>query len=177
MQIFFYFCVRPWIGLHIWNYLPESENRITFLKHLKRLLMTGVDPSECVPKIPKNRGINTILQLFFFFVHTPIFCVLSYSLYFFKFMTTIKILNFIFVKVICKLSYLRWLNFVQEKWLRGHTYCLHEKWLICFRMSWQTFPQNIWVMGRGVSQANDKTISRPSARFMINRTQLKFKNH
>ena len=30
--------------------------------------------------------------------------------------------------------------FVQEKWLKWHTSYAHEKWLICFRMSWQTSP-------------------------------------
>ena len=45
-----------------------------------------------------------------------------------------KMLNFIFIKVTCKLRYLRWFNFVQENWLRTHPSCLHWKWLICFRI-------------------------------------------
>ena len=39
-----------------------------------------------------------------------------------------------------------WLNFVQENWLRGHTWCLHWKWLICFRIWCRTFPQKMWVL-------------------------------
>ena len=68
------------------------------------------------------------------------------SLVFLNFQLLAKMLNFIFNKVTWKLSYLRWLNFVQENWLRGHTSCLHWKWLICFRISCQTFPQKMWVL-------------------------------
>ena len=65
---------------------------------------------------------------------------------FLNFQLLAKMLNFIFIKVTWKLGYLRWLNFVQENWLRGHTSCLHWKWLICFRIWCQTFPQKMWVL-------------------------------
>ena len=68
------------------------------------------------------------------------------SLVFLNFQLLAKMLNFIFNKVTWKLSYLRWLNFVQENWLRGHTSCLHWKWLICFRIWCQTFPPKMWVL-------------------------------
>ena len=68
------------------------------------------------------------------------------SLVFLNFQLLAKMLNFIFIEVTWKLGYLRWLNFVQENWLRGHTSCLHWKWLICFRIWCQTFPQKMWVL-------------------------------
>ena len=61
---------------------------------------------------------------------------------------------------------------------RGHTSCLHAKWLFCFRMPWHFFfPKNVSCMGRGIPQGYNNNISRLAASFMINRTQLKFKNH
>ena len=39
------------------------------------------------------------------------------------------------------------------------------------------FPKNVSCMGRGIPQGYNNNISRPAASFMINRTQLKFKNH
>ena len=68
------------------------------------------------------------------------------SLVFLNFQLLAKMLNFIFIEVTWKLGYLRWLNFVQENWLRGHTSCLHWKWLICFRIWCQTFPPKMWVL-------------------------------
>ena len=75
------------------------------------------------------------------------------SLVFLNFQLLAKMLNFIFIEVTWKLSYLRWLNFVQKTWLRGHNSYLHWKWLICFRIwcqsfrIWcQTFPLKIWVL-------------------------------
>ena len=68
------------------------------------------------------------------------------SLVFINFQLLAKMLNFIFIKVTRKLSYLRRLNFVQENWLRGHTSCLHWKWLICFKIRCQTFPQKMWIL-------------------------------
>ena len=83
------------------------------------------------------------------------FCFLSYSLHCFKF----------------NLRY-----FIQEKWLRGHNSCLHAK-LICFRMWWQNFYPNVWVMGRGVFRFVTKRIHEPLQFFLINKAQLKSKNH
>ena len=68
------------------------------------------------------------------------------SLVFLNFQLLAKMLNFIFIEVNWKLAYLRWLNFVQENWLRGHTSCIHWKLLICFRIWCQTFPQKMWVL-------------------------------
>ena len=68
------------------------------------------------------------------------------SLVFLNFQLLAKMLNFIFIEVTWKLGYLRWLNFVQENWLRGHTSCLHWKWLICFRIWCQTFPPKMLVL-------------------------------
>ena len=51
-------------------------------------------------------------------VHSLIFCILSYYLYFFiffNFQLLAKVFNFIFIEVTWKLGYLRLLNFVQEK--------------------------------------------------------------
>ena len=73
-----------------------------------------------------------------------------------------KMLNFIFIKVTWKSGYLRWLNFVQENWLRGHTSCLHWEWLICFRIWCRNFPpkrcvlrfqdlQFLWLIGHSWS--------------------------
>ena len=73
-------------------------------------------------------------------------CRKPLSLLFLNFQLLAKMLNFIFIEVTWKLGYLRWLNFVQENWLRGHTSCLHWKWLICFRIWCQTFPQKMWVL-------------------------------
>ena len=67
------------------------------------------------------------------------------SLVFLNFQLLAKMLNFIFIEVTWKLGYLRWLNFVQENWLRGHTSCLHWKWLICFRIWCQTFPKKMCI--------------------------------
>ena len=39
-------------------------------------------------------------------------------------------LNFIFIEVKWKLGYLSWCKFCT----RGHTSCLHAKWIICFRI-------------------------------------------
>ena len=103
--------------------------------------------------------------------------ILSYSLYFFKFSTLTKMLNFIFVEVTWKFGYLKWLNFISEKCLRRHRLCLHAKWLICFGIWWQTFLHKMWVMGRGVPQNHKNKISRPYAIFMINMAQVKSKNH
>ena len=52
------------------------------------------------------------ILLYFVFCH--ILCIL------FNFKLQAKLLNFIFIEVMWKLNYLRWLNFVQEKWLRRH---------------------------------------------------------
>ena len=68
------------------------------------------------------------------------------SLVFLNFQLPTKMLNFIFNKVTWKLGYLKWLNFVQENWLRGHTSCLHWKWSIGFRIWCQTFPPKMWVL-------------------------------
>ena len=68
------------------------------------------------------------------------------SLVLLNFQLLAKLLNFIFIEVTWKLSYLKWLNFVQENWLRGHTSCLHWKWSISFRIWCQTFPQKMWVL-------------------------------
>ena len=68
------------------------------------------------------------------------------SLVFLNFQLLAKMLNFIFIEVTWKLGYLKWLNFVQENWLRGHTSCLHWKWLTCFRIWCQTFPPKKWVL-------------------------------
>ena len=38
------------------------------------------------------------------------------------------------------------IKFAQENWLSGLTSCLHWKWLICFRIWWQNFPQKMWVL-------------------------------
>ena len=67
-------------------------------------------------------------------------------LIFLNFQLLVKMLNFIFITVTWKLGYLRWLNFVQENWLRWHISCLHWKWLICFRIWCQTFPQKMLVL-------------------------------
>ena len=68
------------------------------------------------------------------------------SLAFLNFQLLSKILNFIFIEVTWNLRYLRWLNFVQENSLRRHSSYLHWKWLICFRVWWQTFPKKQWVL-------------------------------
>ena len=46
-----------------------------------------------------------------------------------------------------------------------------------YKTWWQTYPHKMWVMGRDVLQDHKNKVSRPSAIFMINRTQLKSKNH
>ena len=67
-------------------------------------------------------------------------------LIFLNFQLLVKMLNFIFITVTWKLGYLRWLNFVQENWLRWHISCLHWKWLICFRIWCQTFSPKMLVL-------------------------------
>ena len=44
------------------------------------------------------------------------------SLVFLSFQLLAKMLNFIFIEVTRIVGYLRWLYFVQENWLRGHTF-------------------------------------------------------
>ena len=68
------------------------------------------------------------------------------SLVFLNFQLLTKMLNFIFIEVTWKLGYLRWLNIVQENWLRGHTSYLQWKWLICSSIWCQTFSQKMWVL-------------------------------
>ena len=68
------------------------------------------------------------------------------SLVFLNLQLLAKMLNFKFIRVTWNLGYLRWLNFVQENWLRGHTSCLHLKWLICFRIWCHTFFPKMWVL-------------------------------
>ena len=117
------------------------------------------------------------------FTTSCIWYILFYFLFchilpiFLNFQLLVKMLNFIFIEVTWKLGYLRWLHFLQEKWLRGHTSCLHAKWLICFGMWWQIFPQRMWVIGRRVPQDHENKVSRLSEIFMINKTQLKSRNH
>ena len=72
-------------------------------------------------------------------------CTKLLPLLFLNFQLLAKMLNFIFIEVTWKLNYLRWWNFVQENWLRGHTSCFHRKWLISFRIWCQTFPKKMWV--------------------------------
>ena len=67
-------------------------------------------------------------------------------LVFLNFQHLAKLLNFIFMEITWKFGYLRWLNYGQENWLRGHTSCVHWKWWICFRIWCQTFPQKMWVL-------------------------------
>ena len=109
--------------------------------------------------------------------HTLIFSILSYYLYFFQFPTPSQNVEFRINRSHLKIWLFEESNFVQDKWVRSHTSCLHAKWLICFRMWWQTFSQKIWVIGRDVSHPLDHVnkVSRPSEVFMINRTQLKSK--
>ena len=123
-----------------------------FLKLKHCFLMIGLFLYGCVHKKRVQSGKNHIYHLLYF-VHTLIFCILSYSLYFLKFLTPSQMLNFIFIEFTWKLGYLRRLDFGQEKWLRGHTPCLHAKWLICFRVWWQKFTQKIWVMGKDAPPA------------------------
>ena len=101
-------------------------------KHLKGLLTTGFDLSGCGHKSRVNMRNK-------FFVYTLMFLNCHVLCNFVNFSLQPKMLNFKFIKVTCKLRYLRWLNFVQEKWWRGRTWCLHEKWLFCFRMSWHSY--------------------------------------
>ena len=68
------------------------------------------------------------------------------SLVFLNFQLLVNMMIFIFIEFTWKLGFLRWLNFAQENWLRGYTSCLHWKWLICFRIWCQTFPQKMWVL-------------------------------
>ena len=65
------------------------------------------------------------MLLYFAFCHS--LCI------FLNFQLLAIMLNFIFIEVTWKLSYLRWLNFVQEKWLRGHTSCIHCKMINLFQ--------------------------------------------
>ena len=82
--------------------------------------------------------------------HTLIFSILSYYLYFFQFPTPSQNVEFRINRSHLKIWLFEESNFVQDKWVRSHTSCLHAKWLICFRMWWQTFSQTIWVVGRDV---------------------------
>ena len=107
--------------------------------------MFYLDPSVDVFTKSKYNEEKTSFYYLLYLVHTLIFCILSYYLYFLKFSTPSQMLNFIFSEVTRKLSYLRGLNFLREKWLRGHTSWLHTKWLMCFRMWWQTFSLKMWV--------------------------------
>ena len=107
--------------------------------------MFYLDPSVDVFTKSKYNEEKTSFYYLLYLVHTLIFCILSYYLYFLKFSTPSQMLNFIFSEVTRKLGYLRGLNFLREKWLRGHTSWLHTKWLMCFRMWWQTFSLKMWV--------------------------------
>ena len=107
--------------------------------------MFYLDPSVDVFTKSKYNEEKTSFYYLLYLVHTLIFCILSYYLYFLKFSTPSQMLNFIFSEVTRKLGYLRGLNFLREKWLRGHTSWLHTKWLMCFRMLWQTFSLKMWV--------------------------------
>ena len=68
------------------------------------------------------------------------------SLVFWNFEFHAKMVNIILIEVTWKFGHLRWLNFVKENCLRGDTSCLPWKWLICFRIWCQTFPQKLWVL-------------------------------
>ena len=107
--------------------------------------MFYLDRSVDVFTKSKYNEEKTSFYYLLYLVHTLIFCILSYYLYFLKFSTPSQMLNFIFSEVTRKLGYLRGLNFLREKWLRGHTSWLHTKWLMCFRMWWQTFSLKMWV--------------------------------
>ena len=89
------------------------------------------------------------------------------SLVFLNFQLPAKMLNFIFIEVAWTLGYLRWLNFVQENWLRGQISCLHWKWLIFFRIC-QTFHPKYRSWGFKIWNFYDS--------YFYNRTQLKPKN-
>ena len=116
--------------------------------------MIGLNLGGCVhKKWVKMRNKNHFttswyILLYFVFCHIIfIICILS------EFSTPSQ--NLTSIEVTWKLGYLRRLDFVPEKWLRGHTSCLRTKWLICFRMWWQTFSQKMWVMGRDVPQDHE----------------------
>ena len=101
--------------------------------------MIGLDLSGCVNKKRVKRGINSILLPVMFRIYSyTVFCIFSYSLYFFLIFNLAKLLNFIFIEVTWKLGYLRWLNFAQER----HTSCLHAKWLIVSGCGDKLFPKN-----------------------------------
>ena len=109
------------------------------------------------------------ILLYFVFCH--ILCIL------FNFKLQAKLLNFIFIEVMWKLNYLRWLNFVQEKWLRRHFFMSPcNFFFFFFRMRWPTFPHKMWVTGRGVLQDHKNMVSRASSIFMTNKKLLKSKN-
>ena len=114
--------------------------------------MFYLDPSVDVFTKSKYNEEKTSFYYLLYLVHTLIFCILSYYLYFLNFSTPSQMLNFIFIEVTEKLGYLRGLNFLREKLLRGHTSWLHAKWLMCFKMWWQTFSLKMWVMGRDDSR-------------------------
>ena len=86
------------------------------------------------------------------------------SLLFLNFQLPAKMLNFIFTEVTRKLGYLRWLNFVQENWLREHIMSPLKMTNLFQDMMPNFFPKNV---GFDVSR---------SAILMISRTQLKPKN-
>ena len=67
--------------------------------------------------------ISCISYILLYFVFCHIICIFKIL----KFSTPSQMLNFIYIEVTWKLGYLRRLNFVREKRLRGHTLCLHAK--------------------------------------------------
>ena len=76
--------------------------------------MIGLFLSGCVHKKRVQSGKNCF-YLLLCFVDALIFCILSYSLYFLKFLTPSQMLNFLFIEFTWKLGYLRRLNFGQDK--------------------------------------------------------------
>ena len=131
--------------------------------------MIGLDLSGCVHK-------KWVKWVIISFLLPLVFGTYSFILYFVRFSVLFKTSSSL---PKCWISY-SWkshgigssevVKFCKEKWLRRHTSCLYPKWLIYFRMWWQTFPHKMWLMGRRIPQGHRNKVSRPAI-FMINRTQ------
>ena len=112
----------------------------------------------CSLKVSKSEKKNSILLFSLVYSLHFTFCHIVWN--FLNFQHLAKMLKFIFIKVVCSLRYLKWLNFVQKKCLRGQTLCLHVKINLFQDDMTNCFPKKMQVIGR-YPQGHGRKVSKP----------------
>ena len=101
--------------------------------------MIDLDLSGCV-RVKRVKWAIISISLPWHLVHTLVFCILPYSLYFFKFPTPSKDVAFHIHWSHMEIGLSEPIKFCTIKMFnKRHTSCLHAKWIICFTLWWYIY--------------------------------------